>query len=171
MLTSTRRAATRSASPSPSPSPSPQTNIDSVMDEISAMDSLFNESSSPQPTTTIIDQLGQPVSNTKSKKKSKFKKSKKTLNVPNDQNTNGNNTDHLDSNEDSLHEMVQSILDDSDNDVVLNNWKGLGYDKMIPYNSIPSKSDNQAQIYRHPPIHNPSSPRGNESNLFPPIDV
>ena len=168
-------------------SPSPQTNIDSVMDQVNDLN-LFNESISTSTSTstsiqqspngsTIIGQLGQPLSNNKkskssksksklkSKSKSKSKSKQNNLKLPND-------ADALDSNDESLHEMVQSILNDSDNDVVLNNLNGLGYDK-IPYNSIISKNENTAsQIYRHPQINNPS-PRnqGNDPKLFPPIDV
>merc|ERR1712039_1040654 len=46
--------------------------------------------------------------------------------------------------EESLHEMVASILNDSDNDVVLSNLNGLGYNN-IQYNQPKSDTNSNTE--------------------------
>eukprot|EP01084_Bolivina_argentea_P193217 331516_1 len=56
------------------------------------------------------------------------------------------NEHSMQSDDGSLHEMVQSILNDSDNDIVLSNLNGLGYNN-IQYNTIHSNDNTASSIY------------------------
>ena len=81
--------------------------------------------------------------------------------VPNDSNDPQPPTDTLavnqneDSPEDSIGAMIQSILNDSDNDVINNNMNILGYNN-IPYDHN-----------RHEPIHNASNPSSKSEGIDP----
>ena len=108
------------------------------------------------------------INNNNSESKSKRKKN--SLNVPKER---GSNDVGLDSADESLHEMVQSILNDSDNDVVLNNLNGLGYNN-IQYNDNTASNiyTRHAQINNNNNNDNTSSIQQNgDAKLFPPIDV